>query len=253
MIEPQYFEAPDGRRLAWQETGQGDPVLLLHGFVSDADTNWIRYGHAARLAEAGFRVVMPDLRAHGRSDKPHDAAAYPPDILVDDACALVDHLHLESYHLGGYSQGARTVVRMIARGASARRVVLAGMGLDGLTDATARVGHFRHIFTNPGSFPKFSAGWNVEAFLKTTGGDPVALNLLLDAFTSADEETVAAIRQPVLVVAGDSDDEVGDFQALADLLPQGRFESIPGGHMSAVTKPELGEAIVRFLMREDGE
>ncbi|MEP7005723.1 MAG: alpha/beta fold hydrolase, partial [Sphingomonas bacterium] len=67
--ETRFFESFDGMRLAWREMGEGRPVLMLHGFFSDAFTNWIRYGHAAAIATRGFRVIMPDLRAHGESAK----------------------------------------------------------------------------------------------------------------------------------------------------------------------------------------
>ena len=72
--------------MSWARAGA---VVLLHGLFSDAETNWIKFGHAATIAAAGFRVIMPDLRAHGRSAKPHDAAAYPPDVLADDGLALI--------------------------------------------------------------------------------------------------------------------------------------------------------------------
>src|SRR5689334_71566 len=110
-----FFAAPDGVRLAWHEMGQGKPVVLLHGYISSADMNWIRFGHAAKVAQEGFRVIMPDLRAHGQSDAPHDPALYPPDVLADDGFALLEHLGLTQYDLGGYSLGARTVSRMMAR------------------------------------------------------------------------------------------------------------------------------------------
>ena len=69
------FESFDGTALAWREMGEGRPVVLIHGYFSDANTNWIKYGTAAKLVAGGFRVIMPDLRAHGDSAKPHDAAA----------------------------------------------------------------------------------------------------------------------------------------------------------------------------------
>ncbi len=78
-IDPQFFDSFDGERLAWREirpeTGGGRPLVLIHGYFSDAHTNWIRYGHAATIATAGFRVIMPDLRAHGSSAKPHEPSA----------------------------------------------------------------------------------------------------------------------------------------------------------------------------------
>eukprot|EP01041_Mallomonas_annulata_P031868 gene31868-54253_t len=93
------FESFSQVNIAWKETGEGRPLLLIHGYFSDADTNWIKYGHAAALAEAGYRVIMPDLRAHGLSGKPHDAASYPPDILADDQFALLEHLGITDYDL----------------------------------------------------------------------------------------------------------------------------------------------------------
>ncbi|MVV70791.1 alpha/beta fold hydrolase, partial [Escherichia coli] len=93
-IEPQFFESIDGARLAWRELGEGRPVVLIHGYFSDATTNWIKYGHAEKIAAVGFRVIMPDLRGHGSSAKPHDAASYPPDVLMQDGKALVAHLGL---------------------------------------------------------------------------------------------------------------------------------------------------------------
>jgi pimeloyl-ACP methyl ester carboxylesterase len=84
------------------------------------------------IAAKGFRVIMPDLRAHGHSARPHDPAAYPPDVLMRDGFALIEHLGLTDYDLGGYSLGARTTVRMLANGAKPRRVILSGMGLTGL-------------------------------------------------------------------------------------------------------------------------
>ena len=91
-------------------------MVLLHGLFSNADTNWIRFGHAAEIAARGFRVIMPDLRAHGDSAAPHDEASYPPDVLARDGLELIAHLGLTDYDLGGYSLGARTAARMaIAR------------------------------------------------------------------------------------------------------------------------------------------
>ncbi|HEY6916592.1 MAG TPA: alpha/beta fold hydrolase [Allosphingosinicella sp.] len=227
--------------------GEGRPVLLIHGYFSNAFVNWIRYGHAARIAAEGFRVIMPDLRAHGESDKPHDPAAYPRDILADDGLALVAHLGLTDYDLAGYSLGGRTAVRMLAKGARPRRAVLCGMGLDGILDTGGRGGYFRNVLTHLGTFPRGSSEWMTEAFLKTTGGDPEALLRILDTFVDTTREELAAIACPTLVVTGVDDDDNGSGAALADAIPGARFQAIPGNHMSAVTKPELGEAIAAFL------
>lgn len=245
--EPYYFESFDGTRIAWREMGEGRPVVLIHGYFSTAEVNWGRYGHAALIAARGFRVIMPDLRGHGASDKPHDPAAYSHDALMRDGLALVDHLGLRDYDLGGYSLGARTTVRMLVNGAMPRRVVLSGMGLTGIVSTAGRGGYFRNVLTNLGSFERGTTEWMTEAFLKTTGGDPVALLGVLDTFVDTPVEALAGISQPVLVAAGRDDDDNGSAAALADALPDAVFREVPGNHMSAVTKPELGQVIADFL------
>lgn len=247
LTDTRFFDSFDGARIAWRELGEGRPVVLIHGFFSDAQTNWLKYGHAATIAARGFRVIMPDLRAHGDSARPHDPDAYPPDALARDGHALIAHLGLSDYDLGGYSLGARTTVRMLATGATPRRVVISGMGLDGITRADRRAGHFRNILTNLGKHERGSPEWMAEAFLKTTGGDPVALLGIIDTFVGTPDAMLDTIAQPVLVVCGRDDDDNGSAPALADALPHARYVEIPGNHMSAVTKPELGQAIADFL------
>ena len=247
-VQLRYFNSFDGSLLAWREMGAGRAVVLLHGLFSNAETNWMKYGHAEAIADKGFRVIMPDLRGHGDSAKPHEAAAYPPDVLVDDAFATIAHLGLTDYDLGGYSLGARTVARMLVRGATPRRAVLSGMGLAGLTNFQARTAHFKHILDNPGTFERFSPEWNAEAFLKTTRGDRQALRLLLDAMTGTTIAELEAIETPVLVLTGREDSDNGSAADLAAVLPNATLVETHGGHMSAVTKPDLGAALVKFLV-----
>jgi pimeloyl-ACP methyl ester carboxylesterase len=222
-------------------------VLLLHGLFSNAETNWIKFGHAAVIAAAGFRAIMPDLRAHGQSAHPHDPAAYPPDVLAHDGLALIAHLGLGNYDLGGYSLGGRTVVRMVTLGANPSRLIVSGMGLRGLLSTGDRADHFRHILTGLGMHKRGSPEWLAEAFLRTTGGDSKALLLLLGSFVDTPEAELTAIRQPTLVLSGADDDDNGSSEELAALLPNGKYVEVPGNHMSAVTKPELGREIARFL------
>ena len=253
QIDPpvRHFTARDGVRLAWREMGPeaggGRPLVLVHGYFSNAYTNWIRYGHAALLAAAGHRVIMPDLRGHGDSDRSHDPAAYPRDVLADDGLDLIAHLGLTDYDLAGYSLGGRTVLRMLVAGAAPRRAVLQGMGLDGILNTQGRRTYFRHVLTNLGTFPRGTSEWMTEAFLKTTKGDPVALLNILETFVDTPRAALDAVRLPVLVVTGTEDDDNGSGEALAQALPNGRFVAIPGNHMSCVTRPELGQTIADFL------
>jgi pimeloyl-ACP methyl ester carboxylesterase len=241
------FQGRDGTRLAYREMGEGRPVVLIHGFFSTATVNWVRYGHAAAIAARGYRVVMPDLRAHGDSAKPHDAAAYPPDVLADDGFALLEHLELTDYDLGGYSLGGRTTIRMLVRGAKPVRAIVAGTGCRGIVNTAGSGAHFRRILTNLGTFERGSAEWMVEAFLKTVGGDPEALLHVLDTFVDTPREDLARIETPTLVLMGSDDRDTGSGEDLAAALPQGQYATVPGNHMGAVTKPELGAAIAEFL------
>jgi pimeloyl-ACP methyl ester carboxylesterase len=243
----QRFRGRDGADLAYREIGEGRPVVLIHGYFSTATVNWLRYGHAGVIAARGYRVIMPDLRGHGDSARPHDAAAYPPDVLTDDGFALIDHLGLTDYDLGGYSLGGRTAIRMLVRGAKPGRAIVAGMGLEGILHTAQRGEVFRRILTNLGTFERGSPEWMAEAFLKTIGGDPVALLHVLGASVDTPRDALARIAMPTLVVAGEDDDDNGSSEALAAALPEGHCVLIPGNHMSAVTKPDLGTAIAGFL------
>lgn len=95
------FPTHDGQTLQYQEVGEGRPLVLLHGFLGTGD-QWLTHGHAETLADKGHRVIVPDLRAHGANPTPHNPSAYPADALVDDGLALIAHLGLEDYNLGGY-------------------------------------------------------------------------------------------------------------------------------------------------------
>jgi pimeloyl-ACP methyl ester carboxylesterase len=248
-VTTHHFRASDGVELAWHETGEANapPVLLLHGLFSNAHTNWIRFGHAAEIAGRGLRLVMPDLRAHGASARPHDPACYPPDILARDGLELIAHLGLGRYSLGGYSLGGRTALRMVVLGAAPEKLAIAGMGLDGILHAGERGEHFRHVLDHLGQHERGSPAWFAEAFLKTNDGDPKALRPLLDSFADTSEAELRAVAVPTLVLSGADDHDNGSAEALADRLPDARFAEVPGNHMSAVTGKELGQALADFF------
>lgn len=241
------FKSFDGTELAIHRLGDGRPVVLLHGLFSDAQTNWIRFGHAQRLADAGFEAIMPDLRAHGHSAKPHDPAAYPEDVLVRDVQAVVAHLGLTDYDLGGFSLGARTAVRSVIEGLAPLRLVLAGMGLEGLSGWDRRAAFFIDAVDRFDEVKHGDPAFLAVAFMKTQKIDRVAARLLLQSVDDTEASELGAVTMPTLVLCGDKDRDNGSPTALAEALPDARFEEVPGSHMSSVTEPALGEAIVRFL------
>lgn len=241
----------DGTELAVHRMGEGRPVLLLHGLFSSAEMNWIRFGHAEKLAAAGFEAVMPDLRAHGESAKPHDPGAYPPGVLLKDAAALVETLGLEEYDLVGFSLGARTAARSVIEGLRPRRLVLAGMGLEGLAGWSRRSAFFIDAIDRFDSVGRGDAAFMAVSFMKTMKIDREAARLLLQAVDDTAPEELAKITMPTIVLCGDKDDDNGSAAKLAEALPDARHVEIPGTHMSSVTEGALGDALVDFLGGED--
>lgn len=239
----------DGAPMAVHRLGKGRPVLLLHGLFSEAGTNWIKYGHAQRLADAGFEAIMPDFRAHGESAKPHEAAAYPSDVLVRDIFALVEELALVDYDLVGFSLGSRTAARSVIAGLEPRRLVLAGMGLEGLAGWNRRSAFFLDAIARFDEVKHGDPAFMAVAFMKTQKVDRVAARLMLESVADTDPAHLEKITMPTLVLCGAKDRDNGDPVRLAEALPDGEHVEIPGTHMSSVSEGALGEAIVDFLTR----
>lgn len=237
----------DGTPLAVHRMGAGRPLVLLHGLFSSAEMNWIKWGHAATIAEAGFEVIMPDLRVHGASGKPHDPAAYPGDVLAKDLAALVAALGLVDYDLGGFSLGSRTSVRAVIGGLTPKRLVLGGMGLEGLAGWTGRQAFFIDAIDRFDSVRQGDPAYYTVQFMKSMKIDRVAARLLLGTMTDTDSAALAAITMPTLVVCGDEDRDNGSPDKLAAALPNAVHAVIPGTHMGCVTKPELGRTIRDWL------
>jgi pimeloyl-ACP methyl ester carboxylesterase len=246
-METQFVEGQGGARLAVHRIGAGRPVLLLHGLFSSAQVNWIKFGTAAQLAAAGFEAIMPDLRAHGQSDAPHDPSAYPEDVLVEDALAVVAALGLTDYDLAGFSLGARTAVRGVLAGLGPRRLVLGGMGLEGLSGWARRSAHFIDAIDRFGTIERGDPAYVAQNFMKSMQIDRIAARLLLQSVDDTAESALDGVTMPTLVVCGADDQDNGSAPRLAERLPDAIYRAIPGTHMSSVTKPELGAEMVRFL------
>ena len=244
-----FWTASDGVELAYREVGRGRPVVLLHGLFSDANVNWIKFGHAERIAGEGFRVIMPDLRAHGLSCKPHGAEYYPEGILARDLRELVARLDLTEFDLGGFSLGARTAVEGVGEGLRPRRAILGGAGLEGLRHWERRKAFFIDAITMFDQVQRGDPHWLSIQFMKSQKIDRVAAGLLLESFADAFMTWLEAFTMPTLVVCGSEDEDNGSAAELAAMMPNATFEEVPGTHMSSVTKPEFGAAIAEFLAR----
>lgn len=242
-----FFSGRDGVRLAYREVGEGRPLVLLHGISGDA-TLWVHHGQAETIAACGYRVIMPDFRGHGRSAKPHDVSAYPLDVLTDDGFALLEHLGLDDYHLGGYSLGARIVVRMLVRGATPGGAVVAGQGLREVLGVGGGAGSFlRRIFAGSETFEPGSAEEQAAQRIRSSGEDPVALLHVLDSVVATPVELLGRIQVPTLVAVGSDDERAKSADQLVAALPRGTGAVVPGDHRTAAVAPEFIAAIVDFL------
>ncbi|WP_156842058.1 alpha/beta fold hydrolase [Novosphingobium aquimarinum] len=246
-VRSSVYEGWGGTELALHRLGEGRPVVLLHGLFSSAEVNWIKFGHAQKLEDAGFEAIMPDLRAHAQSAAPHDPEDYPDDVLVKDAFALVETLGLTEFDLCGFSLGARTVVRAVVAGMAPRRLVVAGMGIEGLDNWARRSAFFIDAIDRFDEIKRGDPAYFAHAFMKTQKVDRVAARLLLQSVDDTRAEDLANVTMPTLVVCGADDQDNGSAPKLAETLPDGRYVEVPGTHMSSVTQRQLGEAIVSFL------
>ncbi len=241
------FESFDGARLAYRTLGEGPPIVLLHGFLANAQFNWISPGIAKAIAESGHQAIMLDLRAHGGSAAPEDAAAYPADVLARDGEAFVAHLGLSTYDIVGYSIGSRTAVRMMVRGAKPRRVVLGGMGDTGILDWPERAAFFEDAVEHGVNAKDPRAGKTLAGMIARSGLNQKALIHLLRSRVNTSELELVRIKTPILVLSGADDDDNGSAEELAAMLPHGRAARVAGNHLSAMLDPAFATRVVDFL------
>lgn len=249
MTDLHRFRGRDGVELAWRSVGSGRPFVLLHGLMGSA-AMLAGQDLVAALAGYGYRVILPDLRGHGDSGRPHDPARYPPDVLADDLLALIAHLGLDDYDLGGYSMGGKLVLRLLARGARPAHAVVGGQGLDALDAESYRTAGHRRLLAAvaggtelpPGSPEEAMVGW-----IRENGVDPRAVGLVLGAFVATPADAIRAVTVPTLVVVGDRDSRGASADALAALLPNSQLVLVPGDHLTALAAPEFTAAVIEFF------
>jgi pimeloyl-ACP methyl ester carboxylesterase len=243
------FPAPDGLELTYDVEGEGPAVLLHHGFAADVDANWVRPGIVAALVATGRRVVAIDARGHGRSAKPHEPDAYRGPVMARDVSALLDHLGIEEVDVVGYSMGGLVTSLLLADEPRLRSAVLGGVGarlilrtgppMPAAEIAAALEAEDPSTITSP--VPRA-----FRAFADSTGADRFALAAIQRAGLPPAPD-LSEVRVPVLVIAGDRDDLVGNPSVLAAAIPGARSVVVSGDHLSAVYDPRFAAEVVAFL------
>ena len=246
---PRFFR--DDVEIAFLDEGEGEPIVLVHGFASNKEVNWVFTSWMSTLTRAGRRVIALDNRGHGASTKFYDPALYRISVMAEDVHALVDHLGIERADVMGYSLGAR--IAAILAGLYPERVrsaILGGMGIRLVEGAgvpadvisAALEARSRDDVVDP-------TGHMFRSFAEQTRSDLRALAACIHGSRQiVTREEVDGIVVPVLVTAGDKDQIAGSPEALAALIPNAEALVIPGrDHMLAVGDKAYKVGVLEFL------
>ena len=240
----------DGLTLNYIDEGEGEPVLLLHGFASNLSMNWVGTGWVQALVKAGRRVIAFDHRGHGASDKLYDEARYTIGHMAGDAVALLDHLGIETADLIGFSMGARVAALIAIRQPErARSLVIGGMGARlfggaSKSDAIAEAleAPSRDDVTDP-----YARTFRV--FAEATKSDLKALAAVIRSpRLPLTREMLRELSCPVVVAVGSEDVVAGDPRELAAAIPGAQVLDIPGrDHNRSVGDKVFKDGVLKFL------
>jgi pimeloyl-ACP methyl ester carboxylesterase len=245
------FES-DGLSLRYIDEGAGEPMLLIHGFASNVEMNWINPGWVSFLTGLGRRVIAFDHRGHGQSEKLYDSASYGAPLMAEDACRLLDHLSVNRADVMGYSMGARvTAFLSFNHPERVRAAIFGGMGesmLNGLVSSDAIAAGLEA--------PNRDAITDVEArtfrvFAETTRSDLRALAACMRSQRSqVTPEMLGKLDLPVLIAVGSADNVAGSGHVLAAHIKEAEVLEIPGrDHNRAVGDRVFKEGVADFLAR----
>lgn len=244
-----------GGQISYTDQGEGDGVVLVHGFAASVQENWVKAGWIQMLTRARRRVVAIDLRGHGASTKFHQPSDYDLSLLAGDVLAIVEHLQIKKPDLIGFSLGARVVLELLRqRGDRFLLGVLCGVGEALLHPREER---------DPEAFAKAMEAPSADAidddmarrfrlFAEGQGQDLAALAACSRGLAAMGRpwtrEQLSPIKNEMLVVAGTGDDLAGPPEPLAACFANAKAKRIPGcGHMDCLTQPMFKAAVMDFL------
>ncbi|HML08341.1 MAG TPA: alpha/beta hydrolase [Xanthobacteraceae bacterium] len=242
----------DGVEIAFLDEGEGEPIVLVHGFASNKEVNWVFPGWVRTLAAAGRRVIALDNRGHGESTKLYEPAAYHSAIMAEDVRALLDHLGLPRADVMGYSMGARiTAFLALAHAERVRSAVLGGLGIrlvtgQGWPETIAQALEARAL-----AHVSDPVGYMFRAFAEQTKSDLRALAACVrGSRQTLSRAELGRMAVPLLVAVGGNDRIAGSAEELAALIPGAQALVIPRrDHMLAVGDRVFKSAVVEFLDR----
>jgi pimeloyl-ACP methyl ester carboxylesterase len=238
--------------IVYLDEGEGDPVLLVHGFASTKNVNWVYPTWVSELRKNGRRVIAFDNRGHGDSGKLYDPKEYEIATMAGDIAALMDHLDIERADIMGYSLGSRmTAMLALHQPQRLRSAIFGGIGIGliegggpGENVAVALEAPSLDDVTDP-------VGRTFRAFADQTRSDRRALAACLRGSRRLmTREETAAIKVPVLIAVGTLDEIAGSADALGKIIPGAEVLDIPNrDHMRAVGDKVYKAGVLDFLSR----
>jgi pimeloyl-ACP methyl ester carboxylesterase len=230
--------------------GEGEPILLVHGFASNHAVNWVNTLWTKTLGAGGFRVIALDNRGHGQSQKLYEPSLYHTSLMAEDARRLMDHLGIGRADVMGYSMGARIAAHLaLAEPARVRSLVMGGLGIHLVEGVGLPLG-----IADAMEAPSVAALTDpmqrmFRAFAEQTKSDLLALAACIRGSRQVlSRAEVAAITTPTLIAVGTRDDVAGSAQDLADLMPNARALDIPErDHNLAVGDKVHKQGVLAFL------
>lgn len=240
----------DGVRIAYLDEGDGEPILLIHGFASNIAANWIDPQWVRTLTQAGRRVIALDNRGHGESDKLYEPERYGAPEMAEDARRLLDHLGIERADVLGYSMGARIAAFLaFAHPERVRSVIFGGLGIN-MVRGMIGSGPLAKALEAPRLEDVTNdTARSFRIFAEQTKSDLKALAACMRGpREKVPREKLGEITVPVLVAVGSKDVIGGSGAALAELIPSAQFLEITGhDHMKAVGDSRFKQGVLDFL------
>lgn len=237
-----YFSSFDKTKIFYRIKGDGNPIILLHGFTGNSN-GWRKNPLFDSLLANGFKVILIDLRGNGNSDRPSSADGYANDAEAKDVMGLVRYLGVRKYDALGYSRGSIILARVMVLDKNCKRAVMGGMGADFTNPMwPRRIGFYNALMndTIPGyeSFRKYIVSQKL---------DRLTLAYQQKEQPSTSKEELSKIKIPVMIICGDTDEDNGKAAELQQLIPHSKYVTVPGNHNSAGNTPVFANQVLTFF------